>query len=44
MLAKLGVLVTILDDAYDVYGTKDELELLTSAIVRFVKLIHLKKQ
>jgi (-)-alpha-terpineol synthase len=36
MLTKINVLITIIDDIYDVYGTMDELELFTDAVERFV--------
>ncbi|KAG6642215.1 myrcene synthase, chloroplastic-like [Carya illinoinensis] len=35
MLAKLGALITIIDDAYDVYGTLEELELFTEVVERW---------
>ena len=35
-LTKLGSLLTIVDDLYDVYGTLDELKLFIDAIERFV--------
>ncbi|XP_060971233.1 myrcene synthase, chloroplastic-like isoform X1 [Cannabis sativa] len=39
--ARLFVLITIIDDIYDVYGTLEELELFTSAVERWdVKLIN----
>nr|QWQ79599.1 TPS41 [Juglans sigillata] len=35
MLTRLGTLVTVIDDVYDIYGTLEELELFTDAIERW---------
>nr|GMC81500.1 (-)-alpha-terpineol synthase-like [Ipomoea batatas] len=36
IITKLSVLVTVLDDVYDIYGSLDELEIFTDVIQRFV--------
>lgn len=36
MMTKLFVIATVIDDAYDAYGTIDELELFTDAIERLI--------
>ncbi|WVZ01637.1 hypothetical protein V8G54_027706 [Vigna mungo] len=35
VMSKLGILITFLDDIYDIYGNLDELELLTNVIERW---------
>lgn len=35
MMAKLTLLITIMDDLYDVHGTVEELELFTRAVERY---------
>lgn len=35
LFTKLMCILTIFDDLYDAYGTADELELLTKAVMRF---------
>lgn len=39
LLTKVIAITSTIDDVYDVYGTIEELTLLTNAIERFVKLI-----
>lgn len=39
IVTKLGVMVTIIDDLYDVYGNLDELHLFTNAVERLVYTI-----
>ena len=39
-MTKLIVILTIIDDTYDAYGTIDELELFTKAIERFVSISY----
>lgn len=38
---KLSVLLTTIDDIYDVYGTLDELELFTDIVDRFVHMPYI---
>ncbi|XP_010051295.1 myrcene synthase, chloroplastic-like isoform X3 [Eucalyptus grandis] len=41
MTTKIGCMVTLIDDVYDVYGTLEELVLLTDFIVRaYIKEVH----
>ena len=40
LLTKVIAITSIIDDVYDVYGTIEELTLLTNAIERFVNLIN----
>ncbi|KAG2689096.1 hypothetical protein I3760_09G124200 [Carya illinoinensis] len=36
-----GALITIIDDAYDIYGTLEELELFTKVVERFLSFLNL---
>ena len=36
MLTRLGALLTVIDDIFDVYGTPEELKLFEDAVVRLV--------
>lgn len=38
-LTKIGNLIFIIDDIYDIYGSIDELELFTSAVERYTSLL-----
>ena len=44
IMAKQIMLMTVIDDTYDAYGTIDELELFTNAIERFVIIDLLNKR
>lgn len=35
-LTKVGTLITVIDDIYDLYASLDELEIFTDAVKRFV--------
>jgi len=41
MLTKVGVMVSLIDDTYDAYGTLEELALFTDAIEKF-DFVHLE--
>lgn len=43
-LAKLIIIITVVDDAYDAYGTIDELELFTKAIEMLVITLHIRSK
>ena len=42
IMSKVAVMITIIDDIYDVYGTLEELQLFTHTIERFDCLLHLQ--
>ena len=41
MLTRVGVLITLIDDIYDVHGTIDELKLFEDALERLVIILRL---